>query len=42
MFWIGLIIGLMVGANVSLLLYACIVIGKESDKRVNREEKEYE
>lgn len=42
MFWIGLIIGLIVGANVSLLLYACIVIGKESDKRVNGEEKEYE
>ena len=42
MLWIGLIIGLIVGANVSLLLYACIVVGKESDKRVIREEKEYE
>ena len=30
MFWIGLIIGLIVGANVSLLLYACIVIGQGS------------
>lgn len=39
MFWLGLIIGLIVGANVSLLLYACIVVGKESDKKVKREEK---
>lgn len=42
MFWIGLIIGLIVGANVSLLLYACIVVGKEADKKIIREEKEYE
>ena len=28
MFWIGLIIGLIVGANISLILYACIIVGK--------------
>ena len=33
MFWLGLIIGLLIGANLSLLLYACIIAGKESDKR---------
>ena len=33
MFWIGLIVGLFVGANISLILYACIVAGKESDRR---------
>ena len=33
MFWTGLIIGIFMGANVSLLLYACIIAGKESDRR---------
>lgn len=33
MFWLGLIIGLFIGANLSLILYACIVVGKESDRR---------
>ena len=33
MFWLGLIIGLFVGANLSLILYACIIVGKESDRR---------
>ena len=33
MFLIGLIIGLLIGANLSLLLYACIIAGKESDRR---------
>lgn len=32
MFWIGLIIGLVIGANISLILYAGIIAGKESDK----------
>lgn len=36
MFWIGLIIGLIVGANISLILYACIIVGKESDSRCER------
>ena len=34
MFWLGLIIGLLIGANLSLLLYACIIAGKESDRRI--------
>ena len=33
MFWVGLIIGLFVGANLSLILYACILAGKESDRK---------
>ncbi len=33
MFWIGLVVGLFIGANISLILYACIVAGKESDIR---------
>lgn len=33
MFWVGLIIGLLIGANLSLLLYACIIAGNESDRR---------
>ena len=32
MFWIGLI----VGANISLILYACIIAGKESDSHCER------
>lgn len=33
MFWLGLIIGLLVGGSLSLVLYACILVGKESDRR---------
>jgi len=36
MFWIGLGIGLIAGANLSLILYACVVVGKESDSRCER------
>lgn len=36
MFWIGAIVGLIIGANISLLLYACIVVGKESDRCYER------
>ena len=28
------ILGLFVGANISLFLYACIIVGKESDKHI--------
>jgi len=31
MFWIGLLVGLIVGANISLFLYAIIIAGKEND-----------
>lgn len=34
MFWIGLIIGLILGANISLFLYALIIVGKQSDKNM--------
>lgn len=34
MFVIGLIIGLITGANLSLILYACIIVGKQSDERI--------
>ena len=27
------LLGLIIGANLSLILYACIIAGKESDKR---------
>ena len=32
LFWIGLIVGLILGANISLFLYAIILAGKERDK----------
>lgn len=28
MFWIGLIIGLIIGSNIALIIYACILVGK--------------
>lgn len=31
MFWIGFLVGLIVGANVSLILYALILAAKEGD-----------
>lgn len=34
MFLMGFILGLIVGANLSLLLYACIIAGKQSDKHI--------
>ena len=33
--WIAwLLIGIIIGANISLWLYACIIAGKESDKKM--------
>ena len=40
MFWLGLIIGLFVGASLSLILYACIIAGKQSDERIKPNERE--
>lgn len=37
MFGVGLIVGLILGANLSLILYACIIVGKESDEHCERE-----
>ena len=35
MFWIGVLIGLIIGANVSLILYACIVAGGKADEHID-------
>ena len=42
MFLTGLVVGLIVGANVSLVLYACIIAGKKADEKewlFNKKEK---
>lgn len=39
---IQFIIGLIVGANVSLFLYALILCGSRADKRIKREEEKIE
>ena len=42
MFWTGLVVGLIVGANISLVLYACIIAGKKADEKewlFNKKEK---
>lgn len=36
MFWIGFLIGLVLGANISLFLYAIILTGKRSDEALER------
>ena len=38
MFWLGLIVGLVLGANISLFLYAMIITGKESERKMNNDE----
>lgn len=32
MFWIGFIVGGIIGGTITLILYACVVVGKESEK----------
>lgn len=34
MFWIGFIVGLVLGANISLFLYAIILSGKQADENM--------
>lgn len=34
MFLMGFVLGLIVGANLSLFLYACIIAGKQADKHI--------
>ena len=34
MFLLGLIIGLIIGSNISLFLYAIILVGKNADKKI--------
>lgn len=38
MFWCGLISGLVLGANISLFLYAMIIAGKESERKINNDQ----
>lgn len=33
MFYIGLFIGILIGANLGVFIYACIIAAKESDER---------
>lgn len=35
MFVLGLVIGLVVGANISLFLYAMILVGKDADENIS-------
>lgn len=37
MFWLGIIIGLVLGANISLFLYAMIIAGKESERKIEND-----
>ncbi|MCR5146177.1 MAG: DUF3789 domain-containing protein [Clostridia bacterium] len=34
---LNFIIGVVLGANISLFLYACILSGKQADKNINNE-----
>lgn len=36
MFRLGLIIGLVLGSNISLFLYAIILAGKEADENIEK------
>lgn len=36
MFWIGLIVGLVLGSNISLFLYATIISGKQADENIEK------
>ena len=43
MFWTGLVVGIIVGANISLVLYACIIACKKADEKewlFNKKEKD--
>ncbi len=35
MFVLGLVIGLVLGANISLFLYAMILVGKDADENIS-------
>lgn len=39
MFYIGLFIGLVLGANISLFLYAMIIAGKQSERKMSNNDK---
>ena len=36
MFWLGFVIGLVLGANISLFLYAIILSGKQADENLKK------
>lgn len=35
-------LGFIIGANISLILYACILVGKDSDKDIENKEAQIE
>lgn len=39
---LNFIIGLFIGAIVSLFLYACVVVGKQAEERIYKEEEKSE
>lgn len=34
MIWLGLVIGLFIGAILAILLYSCLIVAKEADERI--------
>lgn len=36
MFWLGMLLGAFIGGALTLVMYACIIVGKESDKMLER------
>lgn len=36
MFWLGMLLGAFIGGTLTLFMYACIIVGKESDKMQER------
>lgn len=37
MFWLGLVAGLVLGANISLFLYSIILVGKNADENITND-----
>lgn len=36
MFWVGFIVGIILGANISLVLYAIILAGRRADEQIDK------
>ena len=39
MFLAGIFLGAMIGAIITFITYACIIVGKESDENLTKDEK---